>query len=134
MTGGREGKIEIAYMENVVNFIQNEDGEPSVYTVGEDRSHHYHLQFKSGPNQPDTDSPHMTLPFIHMDDNGAYSSGITDEQLLKVLIDRSEYFQTKLPCPENEIALSCLKAALRAKQYRTELRRAKGVEGTHVKH
>jgi len=106
------------------------NGEPAVKTVDH---HEYNCQLKSAPNEPSEywkDLP----PFIMLMDDGSYRSGITDEQLLEILIDRSEYFQTKLPCPENEIALDCLKAALRAKQYRTELRRAKGVEGTHNTH
>lgn len=63
-----------------------------------------------------------------------YVEGISDEQLLEVLIHRSQYFQTVLPCEENVIALDHLKAALQAKLDRTAKRQVAGVEGTNQAH
>lgn len=63
-----------------------------------------------------------------------YRSGISDEQLLEVLIDRAEYFQAILPCEENETSLTHLRAALQAKLDRTAKRQAQEVEGTTNSH
>jgi hypothetical protein len=99
--------------------------------------HSYFLPYKTddpayhadnfGPNA-------MTLSFIHMLPDGTYVPGITDEQLLQILIDRSKYFQEVLPCAENELALKGLEIALEAKQLRTRSRAAQKVEGTHYPH
>jgi len=101
-------------------------------------SHHYVLPHKydadaNNPN-PEKNNCVDSLRFIHLDKDGKYTPGVTDEQLLEVLINRTEYFQRMVPCPENEITLNCLKAALRVKLYRTELRQKANVEGTHIKH
>lgn len=63
-----------------------------------------------------------------------YNSGITDEQLLEILIDRTEYFQTLLPCDENVHTLGYLRAALQAKYDRTAKRVAAKIEGTMLPH
>lgn len=103
------------------------EGEPAVKAVDH---HDYNCQLKSGPSEPSEywlDLP----PFIRLQDDGSYQSGITDEQLIEILIDRTEYFQTKLPCEENLITLQCLREGLRQKHERTARRRKAGVEGTH---
>lgn len=68
--------------------------------------------------------------------NGAIAevgtNGITHEALLAILIDRLEGFQSgQYACPENGMALSCLKSAMRELHERTMKRVARGVEGTH---
>lgn len=57
--------------------------------------------------------------------------GWTNECLLAVVVDRLTAFQTTYSCAENDIAIRACEAALRALEYRTELRRARGVEGQH---
>ena len=76
----------------------------------------------------------VNLEFIHLKDDGTFAPGISDEQLLEVLIRRSEHFQEVLPCEENVMTLMHLRAALKAKHERTAKRRALGVEGTHQAH
>lgn len=61
------------------------------------------------------------------------SDGITDEQLLKILIDRKNEQQLKLPCRENAIALTHIETALLWLEKRTAERQKRGVEGKHLK-
>ncbi len=68
---------------------------------------------------------------INVDGNGI--NGVQNEDLLAIVIDRLEGFQSgKYACQENAIALSQCKAALETLQSRTKARAALGVEGTHV--
>lgn len=57
-------------------------------------------------------------------------SGTTNEELLKVLIDRTQHLQGAVPCVENEAALAHMQAALNAFESRTSKRKNMGVEGT----
>lgn len=76
----------------------------------------------------------VTLDFqngpINEDGNGV--NGIQGEDLLAILIDRYEGFQSgPYACDENERALTHLKQAMQALNDRTRKRIARGVEGTH---
>ena len=57
-------------------------------------------------------------------------AGTTNEELLKVLIDRTKTLQGAVPCVENEAALAHMQAALDAFESRTAKRKNMGVEGT----
>lgn len=59
--------------------------------------------------------------------------GATNECLLAIVLDRLEAFQIQFPCVENEIAINGCRAALKALEYRTQLRLQRGVEGKCVK-
>lgn len=61
------------------------------------------------------------------------SDGITDEQLLKILIDRKNEQQLKFPCRENTIATTHLETALLWLEKRTADRKMRNVEGKHLK-
>ena len=59
-------------------------------------------------------------------------NGLQNEDLLAILIDRMEGFQSgKFACEENELALFHLEAAMEALQTRTRDRVAREVEGSH---
>lgn len=58
--------------------------------------------------------------------------GTTNEEVIKVLIDRLEFLNAKFPCEENSRALTLLAGALMALEKRTADRLARGVEGKHV--
>lgn len=58
------------------------------------------------------------------------SPGTTNEEVLKVLIDRMNYLQTKAPCRENAIVITKLEESLMWLEKRTAGRMARGVEGT----
>lgn len=74
------------------------------------------IQFQHGPIQ----------------ENGI--NGVQNEQLLELLIMRTEQLDLRMPCVENAEAIECMKAALAAFNVRTEKRRAQGVEGTERPH
>lgn len=57
------------------------------------------------------------------------NDGTTNEELLKVLINRIEYLSTKFPCDENAAALDGLYSALYWLNKRTENRKQRNVEG-----
>ena len=57
-------------------------------------------------------------------------NGITSEALLAILLHRTTVLNNcKFPCVENEIAISCIEAALAALTLRTANRIERGVEG-----
>ena len=60
--------------------------------------------------------------------NGAFV-----ETLIAIVMDRLEFYQTKFPCRENEIAIRELDTALMVLNARTLRRERAGIEGTHVK-
>jgi len=59
--------------------------------------------------------------------------GTTNEEVLKVLINRMEYLQDKFPCEENMFTISCLYEALRWLNKRTSDRLKRNVEGKQIK-
>lgn len=60
-------------------------------------------------------------------------NGVMDENLIAIVIDRLEGFQSgRYACEENQQALNHLESALNALQDRTRKREARGVEGTHA--
>lgn len=82
----------------------------------------------------------QTIQFIQKqpkEDNSGESvtvcDGTTNEELLKVLIDRTEFLNSKFPCRENSIAITKMQEALMWFEKRTADRVARGVEGQHVK-
>ena len=60
-------------------------------------------------------------------------NGVMDENLIAIVIDRLEGFQSgPYACQENRDALNALEAAYTSLQLRTSRREARGVEGTHT--
>jgi len=60
-------------------------------------------------------------------------NGVMDENLIAIVIDRLEGFQSgPYACQENQDALDHLETALGYLQARTAKREARGVEGTHT--
>ena len=58
-------------------------------------------------------------------------NGIHNEDLLVIVMDRLEGFQSgDYACPENDMAIECLKDALHNLNRRTYHRQNRGVEGT----
>ncbi len=57
--------------------------------------------------------------------------GTTNEEVLKVLIDRMQYLQGKFPCRENAIVITKLEESLMWLDKRTNDRKARKVEGTN---
>jgi len=59
-------------------------------------------------------------------------NGTTNEDVLKVLINRMNYLQAKLSCRENAIAITKLEEALLWLEKRTNERIQRGIEGKHT--
>lgn len=57
-------------------------------------------------------------------------NGTTNEEVLRVLINRIQFLESKLPSRENSIAITWLETALLWLEKRTLDRRARGVEGS----
>lgn len=60
------------------------------------------------------------------------NDGTTNEEVLRVLIDRLNYLQGKFPCRENAIVITKLEESLMWLNHRTAQRQARGVEGQHA--
>jgi len=72
------------------------------------------------------------LPFQHDTISAVGVTGLTNEAVLAVVIDRLRGFQAgAFWCEENEDALLACEVALKVLEKRTANRRARGVEGTH---
>lgn len=61
------------------------------------------------------------------------SDGTTNEEVLAMLIDRVSELQAKFPCRENALVITKLEESLMWLNKRTSDRKARGVEGQHVK-
>ena len=61
------------------------------------------------------------------------NDGTTNEEVIRVLVDRINYLQSKFGCRENAIAITHLETALLWLEKRTADRKARNVEGTHQK-
>ena|SRR2546426_10626024 len=60
--------------------------------------------------------------------------GTTNEDVLRMLLDRLNYLQSKFPCRENAIAITHVETALLWLEYRTTKRVAQQVEGKQIAH
>ena len=70
------------------------------------------------------------LQFLQKKGGKIIKDGTTNEQIIKVLIDRIEFLQEKVPCDENTEAIQSLQKALAALEKRTADRVDRGVEGS----
>ena len=61
------------------------------------------------------------------------NDGTTNEEVLKMLIDRCQSLYDKFPSEETACSIGHLKSALYAQQSRTYERMRRGVEGKHLK-
>jgi len=79
-------------------------------------------------------TPNQVLEFIHKEsDDGVFktmANGTTNEELLKVLIDRLEFLNAKMQNKYNVFAIKNLWAALFYLESRTNERIIAGTEGT----
>lgn len=55
--------------------------------------------------------------------------GTTNEEVMRVIIDRMQSLQAKFPCKENAVALTHFETGLLWLEKRTAERKARGVEG-----
>jgi hypothetical protein len=57
------------------------------------------------------------------------SNGTTNEEVIRVLLNRLEAMNAKFPCRENSLAITKLQEALMWLEWRTKSRKERGVEG-----
>lgn len=100
--------------------------------------HKYELENHESP----TGVPNQVVQFIEKKPAGdgfppgsliTVNEGTTNEEVLRVLIDRMNSMQSKFPCRENAIVTTHLETALLWLEKRTADRKARGVEGKHLK-
>jgi hypothetical protein len=95
------------------------------------KNHRYELA-----NFENVEAPGQVLQFIEKSYSGdslpakTINDGTTNEEVLKVLINRLRGLGEKLPCRENAIAITKCEEALMWLEKRTADRRLRGVEGT----
>lgn len=89
-------------------------------------------------NFEDPSKPGQVLQFIEKERRArdvpelvTLSDGTTNEEVLRVLIDRMGALQEKFPCRENAIVITKLEESLMWLEKRTADRQARGVEGKH---
>lgn len=61
------------------------------------------------------------------------NNGTTNEEVLRMLIDRMNYLQGKFPCRENAIVITKLEESLMWLEKCTADRKARNVEGKQIK-
>lgn len=60
------------------------------------------------------------------------NDGTTNEEVLKMLIDRMQHLNTKFPCKENALVITKLEESLMWLEKRTADRKARAVEGKQI--
>lgn len=76
----------------------------------------------------------QTVKFIKRTNGELIHAGTTNEEMLEVVIDRTNGLDAKFPCDENKQALVYLNLALDAFNSRTAKRVAQGVETKDIAH
>jgi hypothetical protein len=116
-----------------VEFLNIGSDENIALAVGKERgpgnAHHAYAVLTQ-----DGDKTLLTVDFQNgpIQENGV--NGVQNEQLLGIVIDRLVGFQAgEYACPENQKALELIMKAYGTLVLRTEVRRARGVEGKSVK-
>lgn len=87
------------------------------------------------------DKPGQVIQFIEKRQEGDAREGVftttidgtTNEEVLRVLIDRIQELNNRFPCRENSIALTHIETALLWLEHRTADRKKRGVEGKALK-
>ena len=99
-----------------------------------DDCHTYELD-NFDPQQGEDDK--FILTFYRLALDGTKINGVTNEEVIKVLIHRlnflnQKWMDGKLKCRENSLAITKMEEALMWLNRRTEGRIERGIEGTHV--
>lgn len=80
------------------------------------------------------DEPDQIISFLKRVNGELIHDGTTNEEIIKVLIDRMNYLQNQVPCVENEIAITGLTIALNSLESRTTKRVAQGIMSKDISH
>ncbi len=77
------------------------------------------------------DVPSQTIQFYKMNEDGTHENGTTLENVLEVLIERTNELNKLFPCRENALAITKMQEAVMWFNARTADRIKRGVEGQH---
>lgn len=128
-------------LDKLPEFTQLIDGShkyTDVFTdgyVGPGNAHHNYL-IRQKPVESDglvqSGPPFVYIRFQDGPIKESGVNGVMDENLLAIVIDRLQGFQSgKFACEENQRALDFIQLGLQTLQLRTQNREKRGVEGTH---
>lgn len=136
MNGEQLGGPETIPAPPVDNFVDSTHKYTKVTSVGErgpgNAFKTYNIFKKADYNKPGDDAQLAAIHFQNGPIKEAGINGVMDENLLTILIDRLEGFQSgPYSCEENAEALTSIQYALAVLEKRTAGREARGVEGTH---
>lgn len=95
-----------------------------------DPGHVYHLTWL---DEPDDDMRGGLLTFVKREGEGypgnvGHHAGTTSQEVLRALIERSEYVNNQIPCAETEAAGELMKAALLLLELRAARRHGRWIE------
>lgn len=88
-----------------------------------DDCHHYIMDCKPGGSHH--------LIFYRLNEDGSERTGVTNEEVIRVLLHRLKFLNGVMSCRENSIAITKLEEALMWLEKRAADRVARKVEGTH---
>ena len=96
-----------------------------------DPGHEYELEGFEGTPQTLKFIKKEPVPESETDELQTVHDGTTNEEVIKVLLDRLLYLFNKFPSTETHHAITNLASALYHLEQRTRDRKARGVEGKH---
>ena len=99
-----------------------------------EEGHVYVLSNYSEGISPLYNTTAQQLSFMKKVNGTIVGEGTTNEEVLKMMVHRMNYLQSKFPCRENAIVITKLEECLMWLNYRTEKRVAQGVEGKDIAH
>ena|SRR3990167_2465661 len=99
-----------------------------------EEGHVYELEDMEGADHTEDGQTLTFIKKVYQESTGELATihnGTTNEEVLRVLIDRIKFLQAKMPCRENAIVITKLEECLMWLEKRTADRTARGVEGKH---
>lgn len=81
----------------------------------------------SAEREPDASC--QTIQFVHKADDGTITPGLQSEQVVLMLLDRTEKLNARFPSPHNDTMIEHLKGFLAASEARVKERVERGVMG-----
>lgn len=97
-----------------------------------DNGNKYELPYSKDPNLSNIIQFYKT-EFLDNNNKFEYTDGISNTQLLEVLLDRIKYLNNILHCDENDQMIIALQSALHWDMKRRLDRDSRGVDGKNIK-
>lgn len=74
----------------------------------------------------------QSITFVKVLEDGTWEDGTTNEEMIRVCIERIQQLNSLFPCRENSIVITKLEESLMWLEHRTKDRIAREVEGKHL--